>query len=107
MQSAVYASQPWLSRRNNLVKIETAHHHAAKLILFPSQSYPILLVTLNLLLLSLYLIVHYLLLLLTIIRGNFHVDINDNEESVTTTRQSERAEYQITKQELTKLTLDE
>ena len=57
--------------------------------------------------LSLYLIVHYFLLLLTLIREDYDLDINDNEEPGTTTRESERTEYRITKQELTKLNLGE
>ena len=52
---------------------------------------------LKLLPLSLYVEMRDLLLLLSIIRGDYDVDINDIEEAVETTRQSERCEYRITK----------
>ena len=53
--------------------------------------------TLKLLILSLYVEMLDLLLLLSIIRGDHDVVINDIEEAVETTRQTERGECQITK----------
>ena len=58
--------------------------------------------TLKLLILSLYVEMLDLLLLLSIIRGDHDVVINDIEEAVETTRQTERGEYQITKARINK-----
>ena len=51
--------------------------------------------------LSLYVEVHDLLVLLSIIRGDYDVDINDIEEAVEP-RQTERGEYGITKARINK-----
>ena len=45
---------------------------------------------------------HDLLLLLSIIRGYYDVDINDVEETVETTRQTERSEYRTTNARINK-----
>ena len=61
--------------------------------------------TLKLLPLSLYVEMHDLLFLLSIFRGDYDVVINDIKEAVETARQTERGEYQITKRDLTKLSI--
>ena len=100
--SKTYASQTWLPSRSNLHEFEKVQHHATKWILNSNQSYRNGLVTLKLLPLSLYVEMRDLLLLLSIIRGDYGVVINDIEKAVETTRQTERGEYRITKARINK-----
>ena len=67
-----------------------------------NQSYRNRLVTLKLLSLSLFVEIHNLLLLLSATRGVYDADINDIEEAVYTTRQTERGEYRITEARVNK-----
>ena len=99
---AVYFSQTWLPSRNNLRKFEQVQLHATKWILNPNQNYWIGLVTIKLLQLGLFVEMHNLLLLISIIRRDYDVVINNIEEAVEETHQTERAEYRITKMRINK-----
>ena len=77
-------------------------HHATKWIVNSNQSDWNRLMTLKLLPLSLHEEMHDLLLLLSIIRGDYDVVISDIEEVVETTRQTERGEYRTMKARINK-----
>ena len=77
----VYASQTWLPSRSKLHDFEKVQHHATKWILNSNQSDRNCLVTLKLLPLSLYVEMHDLLLLLSIIRGDYDVVIEKAVET--------------------------
>ena len=99
---AVYAPQTSVPSKSNLHEFEKVQHHAMKWMLNSNQSYRYRLATLKLLPMSLYLEIDNVLLLLSIIRGDYGVVINDIEESVETTRQTERGEYQNPKARINK-----